>query len=148
MEPKEDGEVGETIRDVLLRHGQELDGKLGDMVKELEDHVELFGQNTLRMVGRMLSAALSPMPHKASPEEAGEALDFFVAENLPLRKSARKKAMAKQLSLERQNAEEMRDRIMKEIARKTENKRRKRELKAPEAPERKKRDNYGNLVGP
>ena len=28
-EPKEDGEVGETIGDVLMRHGHELTGKLG-----------------------------------------------------------------------------------------------------------------------
>ena len=50
-EPKEDGEVGETIGDVLMRHGHELTGKLGAMVKELEDNATLFGENTLKMVG-------------------------------------------------------------------------------------------------
>ena len=68
QEPKEDGEVGEKIGDLLQRHGQELKGELGRMVKELDDNVGVFSPATMKMVGRMLSAALSPMPHKASPE--------------------------------------------------------------------------------
>ena len=148
QEPKEDGEVGEKIGDLLLRHGQQLKGELGRMVKELDDHADAFSPATMKMVGRMLSAALSPMPHKASSEEALEALDTFTAEHLPLRRRAKSKAKALQAEADRQAAEAVSERILEEIARREALLQRKRALGSPEPMQRKKRNNFGDLVAP
>ncbi|MDC0525402.1 hypothetical protein OAO87_00290 [bacterium] len=147
-EPKEDGEVGEKIGDLLRRHGQELGGELGSMVKELDDNVGVFSPATMKMVGRMLSAALSPMPHKASPEEALEALETFTSEHLPLRRRAKAKAKALQADADRQAAEALSERILEEIARREALMQRKRALGSPEPMQRKKRNTLGDLVAP
>ena len=136
------------IGDILLRHGQELGGELGRMVKELDDNVGVFTPSCMKMVGRMLSAALSPMPHKASPQEALEALQTFTSEHLPLRRRAKSKAKALQAEVDRQAAEALSERILEEIARREALMQRKRALGSPQPMRRKKRDNYGYLVAP
>ena len=132
---------------MLKRHGHELTGKLGDMVKELDENAVHFGPNTVKMLGRMLSASLSPVPErKLPPKEAMEALESFTYEHLPERKRARTKSMTLQKDAEQQAAEAMQAKILKEIARRDAFVKRKRAVGSPHAPERKKRDNYGDLV--
>ena len=142
--PKEDGEHGETIGDLLRRHGHELDGELGTMVKELRENVDVFGPRTIQMVGRMLSAALSPMPDKASPQDAIEALRTFTSESVPERRATRGKAKVKKERIDKETAEAVSERIMEEVARREALMERKRALGSPQVIKRKKRDNLGN----
>ena len=146
-EPKEDGEVGETIADLLTRHGVNVDGKLRSMVDELYDNVDVFTPQCTKMVHRMLSAALSPMPHKTAPEEAMEALDTFKSEHLPQRRQQRKKAKALQAVIEEQ-AEEITRRFVEEVLERKLAVLGKRALGSPEPMQRKKRNNFGDLVAP
>ena len=71
-----------------------------------------------------------------------------MSEHLPLHRRAKSKAKALQAEVDRQAAEELSDRILKEIACKEALLQRKRALGSPKPMQRKKRDNLGDLVAP
>ena len=62
--PKEDGEIGESAADVLERHPL-LTPSEGMIVKGLRQYEDEFTPEVSAAIGRLLSAALSPMAIKA-----------------------------------------------------------------------------------
>ena len=68
--PKEDGEIGETIRDVVSRH-PDTDSPALQAYGRIYDLKEHGTPGVEKVVGRCLSAALSPVEgFKASPNTA------------------------------------------------------------------------------
>ena len=87
--PKEDGEIGETAQDVIVRNPNITPGMraLINKIREVSDVPEIFTPGVAAAVGRCLSAAMSPMSCKADPKDAKEALELIATEMLPERKS-------------------------------------------------------------
>ena len=72
--PKEDGEIGEAIRDVVARHS-DTDSPALQAYRRIEGLKDHATPGMERVVGRSLSAALSPVEgFKASPNTAMECL--------------------------------------------------------------------------
>ena len=57
--PKEDGEVGETLNDVLARHPI-LSPGMRQCIDSIYEHAEVITPEVAAAVGRLASAALSP----------------------------------------------------------------------------------------
>ena len=86
--PKEDGEIGETAQDVLMRHPLLTPGERR-LVKALREYEDELTPDVARSMGRMLSAALSPMPQKLEPKDAKEALEIIATKVLQQRRQQR-----------------------------------------------------------
>ena len=86
--PVEDGEIGETAQDVLIRHPL-LTPNERRIVLALREHEDELTPEAAAAMGRMLSAALSPMPVKASPTTAKMALNIMATKMLPQRRNRR-----------------------------------------------------------
>ena len=89
--PKEDGEVGETLNDVLARHPS-LSPGMQACLSAISQHSEVISPKVAAAVGRLVSAALSPMPCKADPQDARDALKTVGTEMLPARSAKLKRA--------------------------------------------------------
>ena len=87
--PVEDGEVGETAQDVLIRHPLLSPGERR-IVKALREHEDELTPHVAASMGRLLSAALSPMPLKCDVKDAKEALHIMTTEMLPNRRQKRR----------------------------------------------------------
>jgi regulator of protease activity HflC (stomatin/prohibitin superfamily) len=143
--PVEDGEVGETAQDVLIRHPLLSPGERR-MVNMLRQHEDVLTPEAAAAMGRLLSAALSPMPIKASPTTAKEALNTMATEMLPQRKRQREEmdeAEQKRLDEEvEQRAAAVEAALMAQGAARAEARA---QAGSPEPPPRMYRDFYGNL---
>ena len=82
--PKEDGEVGETLGDILARHSSLSPGMV-ECVEALKQHNALISPQVASAITRLVSAALSPLGCKADPRDAKEALHSISTEMLPQR---------------------------------------------------------------
>ena len=103
--PKEDGEIDESAQDVLIRHPLLSPGERR-IVKGLREHEDELTPKLAADMGRLLSAALSPMPIKAEPMDAKQALEFIVTEMLPRRRQAKRELAAEDArALRRQERE-------------------------------------------
>ena len=82
--PKEDGEVGETLNDVLARHPI-LSPGMRQCIDSIYEHAEVITPEVAAAVGRLVSAALSPLACKADPADAAGALASISKRILPER---------------------------------------------------------------
>ena len=93
--PKEDGEIDETAQDVLIRHPLLSPGERR-IVKALREHEDELTPKLAAAMGRLLSAALSPMPLKADVTDAKMALEIIGTEMLPKRRQVRRDLAAEE----------------------------------------------------
>ena len=89
--PREDGEVGETAQDVLDRHPC-CSPQMATCIDALKKYESVMTPGIAKAVGRLLSAALSPLHCKAEPEDAKEALQVVATKMLPERACKKRKA--------------------------------------------------------
>ena len=112
--PKEDGEIGETIGDLLARHPNRSPG-IDEVLNAVNEHQEVLSPHVAAAVGRLLSAALSPLRAvKASPQAAREALGSIATEMLPIRKAKAKRVEQRHAQLLAQLAREAAAEVEKE----------------------------------
>ena len=144
--PMEDGEIGESAQDVLMRHPLLSPGERR-IVKALRAHEEELTPCVAASVGRLLSAALSPMAMKADVSDAKEALEIIATEVLPKRKQQRRKLAHAEERVLRQQEREVAAAIEAEnVARGTARAAARPTVGSPRRIRRCGYDNYGNLV--
>ena len=144
--PKEDGEIGETAQDVLIRHPFRSPG-MNRIVKALREHEPELSPQVAAGMGRLLSAALSPMEGKAEPKDAKEALNIIATKMLPERRQQQRELDARQerelRRLQREAAAALEAANMEAGERAMA---RRPAVGSPERVVRKKRNNYGYMV--
>ena len=91
--PAEDGELRETLQDVLDRNKAKTPITRG-LIKRLYEHQDVLTPGAAAVTGRLLSAWWEPAPTKMSPEPAKNAAFHMVGQVLPERKVAKKAAEA------------------------------------------------------
>ena len=141
--PKEDGELGETLDDVLRRHPSDLSPGFGSAVQALRGNESLLTPNSGGAAGRLASAVLDPMPSKIDSEDAKSAFCDMAYDMLPRRRSRKdeKRFMAE---LDKQCAEAVQEKMDMERG---EYRRSLRDHKPHVGKvKRRKRDNYGYLA--
>ena len=112
--PKEDGEIGETISDLLARHPN-LSPGMDKALNAVNEHQDVLSPQVAAAVGRLLSAALSPLRAvKASPQAAREALGSIATEMLPMRKAKAKQVEQRHAQVLAQLAREAAAEVEKE----------------------------------
>ena len=112
--PKEDGEIGETISDLLARHPN-LSPGMDKVLNAVNEHQDVLSPQVAAAVGRLLSAALSPLRAvKASPQAAREALGSIATEMLPMRKAKAKQVEQRHAQVLAQLAREAAAEVEKE----------------------------------
>ena len=114
--PKEDGEVGETLNDVLARHPS-LSPGMQACLSAISQHSEVISPKVAVAVGRLVSAALSPMPCKADPQDARDALKTVGTEMLPARSAKLKRAKERHAERLWQLAQEAAKEVQRDSAR-------------------------------
>ena len=124
--PKEDGEIGETAQDVLDRHPA-LSPQMATCVSALRDYESELTPGIARAVGKLLSAALSPLQGKAEPEDAVEALQIVATKMLPERACAKRRRQEMHSRNVRAKAEALVAAVQREQKRAGENRKRMRE---------------------
>ena len=82
--PKEDGEVGETLSDILARHSV-LSPEMASCVQTYNKHSDVLSPEVTAAFTRLVSAALSPMSCKVGRPEAKEGLACITRKQLPRR---------------------------------------------------------------
>ena len=113
---KEDGEVGETLNDVLARHPS-LSPGMQACLSAISQHSEVISPKVAVAVGRLVSAALSPMPCKADPQDARDALKTVGTEMLPARSAKLKRAKERHAERLWQLAQEAAKEVQRDSAR-------------------------------
>jgi len=87
--PKESGEVGETVGDLLARH-PDMSPIVEEVIETINRHAECMTPQVGRAVVRLLSAVLSPSPTRATKRDARIALLNISSEMLPSRLEQRR----------------------------------------------------------
>ena len=143
--PVEDGEIGETAQDVLIRHPL-LTPNERRIVLALREHEDELTPEAAAAMGRMLSAALSPMPVKASPTTAKMALNIMATKMLPQRRNRRAELVAAdQQRLDEATAAAAAAIEAANVARGAAKRARRPQVGSPEPPPRQDRDNLGYM---
>ena len=75
--PKEAGEVGETVEDVIRRHNNPLASPV-QLLRNLEQYNDVATPNLLDTAARLASAAMSPLPGRLTRSAAKESLQELV----------------------------------------------------------------------
>ena len=88
--PKEAGEVGETVEDVIRRHNNPLASPV-QLLRNLEQYNDVATPNLLDTAARLASAAMSPLPGRLTRSAAKESLQELmgVAKTRREKKAAR-----------------------------------------------------------
>ena len=146
--PKEDGEVGETLGDIVRRHQLDITPEVEHLYSAMHTGYEFMGPDTASNSARLLSAILSPMPHKATPADAKQALRCITHYVLPQRRRTRAEEKAFQMALDAELARAVAEKMEEERAERRERKRALRSKPSPKALRRKERNNYGILGTP
>ena len=143
--PKEDGEIGESLEDVLSRHPHDITPGMGAAVAALRDNEDLLTPQSGAFAGRMASAVLSLMAHKPEPEDAKEAFVEIVYDVEQCRRTRSEEA-AFQVQLEKDFMEAYHDREELYQLEAGEERRRVRDHAPSVLPvKRRKRDNHGRM---
>ena len=112
----------------------------------LRVHDDTFTPELGSSVGRLLSAALSPMSFKADPEDAKEALHIITTEVLPWRRQRQRELTAEQLRVLQEQERQLAADLEEEATRRVEQRARMAAQATPlRPPPRQKRNNLGYM---
>ena len=141
--PKEDGEIGETVGDILDRHPAMSPG-MRRCINEISRHGDVLSPEVGGTIARLLSAALSPLEQKLDQKDAKDALHSISSEMLPKRHITFKKMQERHTEELRRLSQEAAKAVQAEHeARREAVAKRRNDAVVVAPPKRRKRDNLG-----